>query len=39
MGVCILQIQEREFVDSELARGSVNKLLPEVAIDLGLNIL
>ena len=31
--------REKEFVDSELARGSVIKLLLEVAIDLGLNIL
>ena len=31
--------REKEFVDSELARGSVSKLLLEVAIDLGLNLL
>ena len=36
----LLQIQEeKEPVDSELARGRVNKLLHEVALDLGLNLL
>ena len=36
----LLKIQEeKETVDSELARGHVNKLLREVAIDLGLNLL
>ena len=40
MGVFVLQIQERkESVDSEFARGHVNKLLLEVAIDLGLNLI
>ena len=31
--------EEKEFVDSELARGYVSKLLHEVALDLGLNLL
>ena len=31
--------REKEFVGSEFARGSVSKLLLEVAIDLGLNLL
>ena len=36
----LLQIQEeRESVDSELAHGRVSKLLLEVAIDLGLNLI
>ena len=36
----LLQIQEeRESVDSELARGRDSKLLLEVAIDLGLNLI
>ena len=34
-----MQIQERESVDSKFARGHVNKLLLEVAIDLGLNLI
>ena len=35
-----LKIQEeKESVDSKLARGHVNKLLLEVALDLGLNLL
>ena len=34
------QIQEeKESVDSEFARGHVSKLLLEVAIDLGLNLI
>ena len=39
MGACVLQIQEKEFVDSELAHGRVSKLLLEVVIDLGLNLI
>ena len=40
MGVCVLQIQEeKESVDLELAHGRVSKLLQEVAIDLGLNLI
>ena len=31
--------EEKESVDSELACGYVNKLLLEVAIDLGLNLI
>ena len=31
--------REKESMDSELARGRVSKLLLEVTIDLGLNIL
>ena len=31
--------EEKEFIDLELARGCVSKLLPEVAIDLGLNLI
>ena len=31
--------EEKESVDSELAYGYVNKLLLEVAIDLGLNLI
>ena len=30
---------DKESVDSELARGCVSKLLHEVALDLGLNLL
>jgi len=35
----LVSIQEVEFVDLELARGRVSKLLHEVALDLGLNLL
>ena len=36
----LLKIQEqKESVDSKLARGRVSKLLLEVALDLGLNLL
>ena len=31
--------KEKESMDLELARGRVNKLLLEVAIDLGLNLI
>ena len=31
--------REKEFVDSKFARGRVSKLLLEVVIDLGLNLL
>ena len=38
--LALLKIQEeKESVDSELVRGRVNKLLLEVALDLGLNLL
>ena len=40
MGACVVVIQgEKEFVDSKLARGRDSKLLHEVAIDLGLNLI
>ena len=36
----LLKIQEeKKFVDSELARDRVSKLLQEIALDLGLNLL
>ena len=36
----LMKIQEEnEFMDSELARGCVNKLLHLVTLDLGLNLL
>ena len=31
--------EEKESVDLELARGRISKLLMEVAIDLGLNLI
>ena len=31
--------EEKEFMDLELARDRVSKLLMEVAIDLGLNLI
>ena len=31
--------EEKESMDSKLARGHVSKLLMEVAIDLGLNLI
>ena len=37
--LCSINPREKEFVDSEFAHGHVNKLLLEVVIDLGLNIL
>ena len=37
--LCKANPRERESVDSKLAHGRVNKLLLEVAIDLGLNLL
>ena len=40
MGACVLQNpKEKEFVDSELARDYISKLLMEVVIDLGLNLI
>ena len=40
MGACVLQIQEEnESMNSELIRGCVSKLLLDVAIDLGLNLI
>ena len=37
--LCKANPKEKEFVDSELASGCVSKLLLEVAIDLGLNMI
>ena len=37
--LCSANPREKESVDLELARGHVSKLLLEVAIDLGLNLL
>ena len=37
--LCGANPKEKEFIDLELARGHVNKLLLEVAIDLGLNLI
>ena len=37
--LCASNPREKKFVDSELARDRVSKLLLEVAIDLELNIL
>jgi len=39
VGACVMKSKREESVDLELARGRVSKLLLEVAIDLGLNIL
>ena len=39
MLVLLLIQEEKESVNSELARGRVSKLLREIALDLGLNIL
>ena len=40
MGAYVVQIQEeKESVDSELAHDHVSKLLHEVAIYLGLNLI
>ena len=40
MGACVLQNpREKEFMDSELARDYISKLLMEVVIDLGLNLI
>ena len=40
MGACVLQNpREKKFVDSELTRDCVSKLLLEVAIDLRLNLI
>ena len=40
MGACVLQNpREKEFMDSELTRDCVSKLLLEVTIDLGLNLI
>ena len=40
MGACVTVNTRREgVVNSELARGRVSKLLHEVAIDLGLNLI
>ena len=37
--LCKANPKEKEFIDSELARGHVNKLLLEVVIVLGLNLI
>ena len=37
--LCAANPREKESMDSELVCGRVSKLLLEVAIDLGLNIL
>ena len=37
--LCSANPREKEFVDLELVRDRVSKLLLEVAIDLGLNFL
>ena len=37
--LCGANTRENESVDSKLARSRVNKLLLEVAIDLGLNLI
>ena len=37
--LCSANPREKESVDSEFTRGHVSKLLLEVAIDLGLNLL
>ena len=37
--LCFANPREKEFVDSELVRCRVSKLLLEVAVDLGLNLL
>ena len=37
--LCKANPKEKESMDSEFTRGRVNKLLLEVAIDFGLNLL
>ena len=37
--LCATNPREKEFVDSELAHGRVSKLLLEVTIYLGLNLI
>ena len=37
--LCATNPREKEFVDLELAHDHVSKLLLEVAIDLGLNLI
>ena len=37
--LCAANPREKEFVDSKLACGHISKLLLEVAIDLGLNLI
>ena len=37
--LCSVNLKEEESVDSKLARDRVSKLLLEVEIDLGLNLL
>ena len=39
MSACVAINPRKESVDSELVRGHVNKLLLEVAINLGLNLI
>ena len=37
--VCGVNPREKKLVDSKLVRGHVSKLLVEIAIDLGLNLV
>ena len=37
--LCVANPREKESMDSEFAHGRVSKLLLEVAIDLGLNLI
>ena len=37
--LCGANPREKEFIDSEFARGCVSKLLLEIAIDLDLNLI
>ena len=37
--LCAANLRKKEFMNSKLARGRVNKLLHEVAIDLGINLI
>ena len=39
MFVLLLFQEEKEFVDLKLAHGRVSKLLHEIVLDLGLNLL
>ena len=38
-GLCVANLREKELMDSKLARGRISKLLLEVTINLGLNLL
>ena len=37
--LCFANPREKEFVNSEFARGRVSKLLLEVALDIGFNLI